>query len=270
MTGPSVRDHWERTGLSAEIRDALVASGRDPGALTIEDLAPFDQFHGGGLGFTRRLATLGGLAPGMAVLDVGGGLGGPARTLALEFGCRVTVIDLTDSYVEAGRMLTSLIGLDDRVDFVVGDALELPFADASFDVIWTQNSGMNIADKARLYEGFHRVLRPDGRLVTQEPMAGSVGPRIYPLMWADDDTTDHVQSPDTMLAIIQAAGFTALAWDEVRLGPPPPDAPRPPRTIQSLVMGDDHLAAIMSASRQNEDEGRLTMVQAVFGARATS
>ena len=276
MTDPSVRDHWERSGLSGAIREALVASALDLGSLTVEELAPFDQFHGGGLPFTRRLATMGGLEPGMSVLDVGGGLGGPARTLALEFGCRVTVIDLTDSYVEAGRMLTALVGLEDRVDFVIGDALSLPFADGSFDAIWTQNSGMNIADKTRLYAGFRRVVRPHGRLVTQEPMAGPIGPRLYPVMWADDPSNDHVRTQDEMRREIEAAGFTTVAWEEVApwtvapppsghlLGPPPSDAPRPPRTVQSLVMGDDHLAAILSTSRQNEIEGRLTMVHAVF------
>ncbi len=114
-TRPPVKEHWERDGL----REAILAGPRRPRerisrTLTIEDLAPLDQFHGGGLGFTRRLATLGRLTAGMHVLDVGGGLGGPARTLAVEFGCRVTVIDLAESYVDAGRMLTSLMGLDDR------------------------------------------------------------------------------------------------------------------------------------------------------------
>ena len=123
MSGHAVRAHWEREGLSDAIRQALDASGLDLATLTVEDLAPLDQFHGGGLAFTRRLATLGGLAAGMRVLDVGGGLGGPARTLAVEFGCRVTVVDLAESYVEAGRMLTGLVGLEDRVDFLVGDAL---------------------------------------------------------------------------------------------------------------------------------------------------
>jgi SAM-dependent methyltransferase len=270
LDGPAVKDHWERDGLGDAILDALTASGRDLATLTVDDLAPLDQFHGGGLGFTRRLATLAGLAPEMRVLDVGGGLGGPARTLAVEFGCQVTVIDVAESYVEAGRMLTSLLALDDRVAFHVGDALELPFEDDAFDAVWTQNSGMNIADKGRLYAEFHRVIRPGGRLVTQEPMSGPVQPPIYPLMWADDPATDHVRAPDEMRAVIEAAGFSGLEWSEVRIGPPPPAVSRPTVTIQSLVMGDVRVAEIQRASRRNEDEDRIVMVHAVFAAGSTS
>ena len=162
-------DHWGRERLAETILEALVACGRDLDALTIDDLAVTDQFHGGGKAATLRLARLFGARAGMRVLDVGGGLGGPARTLAVEFGCRPAVIDLTESYVRAGQMLTARLGLEDRVTHQVGNALDLPFDDGAFDILWTQNSGMNIADKARLYAGFHRVLRPGGRSTRWNP-----------------------------------------------------------------------------------------------------
>src|SRR5262247_1326765 len=146
-------DYRGRDGLEQAILDALVASGKNLDALTVDDLAPADQFHGGGKAATVRLAHLAGLAPGTRVLDVGGGLGGPARTLAVEFGCHVTVIDLTESYVQAATMLTARLGLDHRVTHHIGNALDLPFEPGAFDVVWTQNSGMNIADKERLYRG---------------------------------------------------------------------------------------------------------------------
>ena len=152
--------YWGREGMGQAILDALVAAGKHLDTLTIDDLAPTDQFHGGGKAATVRLAHLAGLAPGTRVLDVGGGLGGPARTLAVEFGCHVTVMDLTESYVQAADMLTARLGLSDRVTHHVGHALELPFDPGAFDVVWTQNSGMNIADKEQLYLGFHRVLPP--------------------------------------------------------------------------------------------------------------
>ena len=265
----AVRRHWERSDLGDAILAALQGTGKDPDTLTVEDLAPFDQFHGGGLAATRRLARLGELSPGMRVLDVGGGLGGPARTLATECGCRVTVIDLAESYVEAGQRITSLLGLDDRVDFHVGDALALPFADGAFDAVWTQNSGMNIADKAGLYAGFHRVIRTDGRLVTQEPMTGPVRPPIYPLMWAPDPTTDHLHTPDAMRAVIEGSGFRAIAWEAVTLGGPPP-GPAPAQTVQQLVMGEARVTEIAAAAKRNEEERRIVMVHAVFARRPVS
>ena len=111
-----------------------------------------------------ELARLAGLRAGAEVLDVGGGLGGPARTLALRLGCRVTVLDVTEEYCRVGVELTRRTGLAGRVSFHHGDALALPFADARFDVVWTQHSSMNVDDKEALYAGIHRALRRGGRL----------------------------------------------------------------------------------------------------------
>ena len=259
-----IKDHWEREDLSEAILSALRESGKNLAALTLEDLAPFDQFHAGGKRFTLRLANLAGLKPDMHILDVGGGLGGPARTLALEFGCHVTVIDLTESYIRAGRMLTSRMKLDDRVIFHVGDALDLSFDEDSFDAVWTQNSGMNIADKERLYAGFHRLLRPDGLLVIQEPMAGPNHPPIFPVMWSRDGANHFLRRPEQLQAVIEAAGFRLLKWDDVTHEKDAPDAVPPTYTIQKLVMGEELLAEIRRADQRNDAENRLVMVQAVF------
>jgi SAM-dependent methyltransferase len=258
-------DYWGRDGLGQTILDVLAASGKDLNALTIDELAPLDQFHGGGKAATVRLARLAGLRPGMQVLDVGGGLGGPARTLATEFGCHVTVIDLTESYVQAANVLTAHLRLADRVTHHVGNALELPFENGTFDLVWTQNSGMNIAAKERLYMGFHRVLRPGGSLALQEPMAGPVQPPIFPVMWARDAATSFLRVPVEMSALVEAAGFRMRAWEDVTLeiAGSRADAATPTHTIQSLVMGDA-LDAIGRAGRRNRDEGRIVMVQAVF------
>jgi SAM-dependent methyltransferase len=261
-----IRDYWSRDGLAEAILDALRASGKDLDALTIDDLAPTDQFHGGGKATTVRLAGLARLRPGMEVLDVGGGFGGPARTLAAEFGCRVTVIDLTEAYVRAAEMLTARLGLGDRVTHHTGDALALPFADASFDVVWTQNSGMNLADKERLYAGFRRVLRPGGLLAIQEPMAGPTQPIVFPVMWARDAGSSFLRPPAEMRALIEAAGFTARAWDDVtaETGGTVDVAALPAHSIQRIVMGES-LGEILRAGQKNRDEGRIVMVQGVFG-----
>ncbi len=259
MTG-----YWERDGLLGRILAALVAAGKDLDALTIGDLAPADHFHGGGKSATDRLARLAGLRPGMRVLDVGGGLGGPARTLAVEHGCHVTIVDLTESYVRAGEALTARLKLSDRVTLRVGDALALDVEPGAFDAVWTQNSGMNIADKDRLYAGFARAVRRGGLLVTQEPMAGPVQPVAFPVMWARDASGSFLRTPDEMRAVMETAGFRVRAWDDVtaELAGASPAAP-PPHYAPRLIMGDA-LDDIVPAQERNRAEHRIVMTQAVL------
>ena len=256
-------DYWGRNGLVQAILDALTASGKNLDALTIDDLAPMDHFHGGGKDSTVGLARLAGLTPGLRILDVGGGLGGPARTLAVEFGCHVTVVDLTESYVQAASELTARLGLADRVTHQVGNALELPFEDGNFGVVWTQNSGMNIADKERLYKGFFRVLQSGGLLALGEPMAGPVQPPIFPLMWAVDAATSFLRTPDEMRDMIEDAGFRARAWDDVTSQGGLPNNTGPTVGIQDIVMGDA-MADIARSGQRNRDEQRIVNVRAVF------
>jgi MPBQ/MSBQ methyltransferase len=259
-----LRDYWDRRDLKSLIMDVLSSTGVDPTTFSVDDLAPLDQFHGGGMVLTRNMANMGGLEPGMRVLDVGGGLGGPARTLAAEFGCSVTLIDLAESYVQASAALTDLLGLSGHVSHVVADSLDPPFGAETFDVVWTQNSGMNIADKTRLHQVFHRLLRPGGRLLTQEPMAGAVQPLIFPVMWAADASTSFLLPPDEMKALIEAAGFRIRAWEHTRAvkAQTAVKSRLELQRIQPLVMGDQ-IEAISAAGRRNNAEGRIVMVQAV-------
>jgi sarcosine/dimethylglycine N-methyltransferase len=263
--GRAASEYWGREGLEQAILDALAASGKDLARLTIDDLAPADQFHGGGKPATERLARLAQLRPGMRVLDVGGGVGGPARTLAVDFGCDVTVVDLTESYVRTGEALTARLGLANRVRHRVGNALALPVEAGAYDVVWTQNSGMNVADKALLYAGFARALRRPGLLVLQEPMAGPVQPILFPVMWARDATLSFLRTPDEMRALIAASGFRPRAWEDVtaEAAGPSAGAAVPAHGIPRIVMGDA-LPEIMRAGQRNREERRIVMVHAVF------
>ncbi|MGH7332298.1 MAG: SAM-dependent methyltransferase [Candidatus Rokuibacteriota bacterium] len=261
----AINAYWGRDDLERAILAALAAAGKDVDALTIDDLAPSDQFHSGGKDATVRLARLAAVRPGWRVLDVGGGLGGPARTLAAEFGCHVTVVDLTESYARAGVALTARLGLSDRVTHRTGDALALEAGADTFDLVWTQNSGMNVSDKERLYAGFARLLRRSGLLAIQEPMAGPVQPPIFPVMWARDETASFLRRPEEMRGVIEAAGFRARAWDDVtaEMAGPSTGGAVPAHSIQRVVMGEA-LDEITRAGQRNREERRIVIVQGVL------
>ena len=178
------------------------------------------------------------------------------------------MVDLTESFVRAGRMLTARLGLDGRVQHQLGNALDLPFEQGAFDVVWTQNSGMNIEDKPALYRGFHRVLRPGGLLALQEPMAGPIAPPIFPLMWARDASSSFLRPPAEMRAVIAQAGFRERVWDDVtaETAGPATAAAIPAHSAQRLIMGAA-LDEIISAGHRNRAEGRIVSVQAVFERR---
>ena len=163
--------------------------------MTPESLGPADQIHGGGLAATVKHASLIPFGPDTRVLDIGCGIGGPARYFAATFGCRVTGIDLTADYIDAARLLTGKMGLQDRIDFECADATKLPFEDDAFDVVWSQNVTMNIEDRAALFAGVHRVLRPGGIFTLTELALGPNGAPAYPLPWARDPSYSFLIPP---------------------------------------------------------------------------
>ncbi|ABG03150.1 Methyltransferase type 11 [Rubrobacter xylanophilus DSM 9941] len=212
----AVGEHYGREGLEERISAALRSAGADPLAPSVEELHAVDQLHTRGVRATLELAELAGASPGERVLDVGGGLGGPARILASRFGCRVVVLDVTEEFCRVGALLTARAGLGERVLFRHGSALEIPFPDASFDLAWTQHSTMNIPDKDRLYREIHRVLKPGGRLAMHEILAGPSGPpRRFPLPWAASPALSHLLPPNRMRASLSRAGLRELAWSDV-------------------------------------------------------
>lgn len=231
-----------------------------------------DQLHSRGKEATLELARLAGLRADERVLDVGGGLGGPARTLAREVGCRVTVLDLTEEYCRVGEMLTARTGLGERVEFRHGDALAMPFADGAFDVAWTQHSTMNIADKERLYAEMRRALRPGGRLAMHEIMAGPVQPIHFPVPWAPDPSISFLRPPGEVRALLQALGFEEMAWEDVtqlslgwlreRAATAAAGQAGPPLGLH-LALGSSFGMALRNVLRGLEEE-RLVIVEAVL------
>ena len=210
----AVTTHYGQRNLGATILAALGRMGKDVNALVPEDLAPIDHFHIRGRAATEELSAVCGVESAHHVLDVGCGLGGAARHLALQHGCRVTGVDLTPAYVEVARMLTGRLGLQSQVDFQVGNALALPFDDAAFDRVWSEHAQMNIADKAGLYGEIRRVLKPGGRLAFHDILQGPGGEPHFPAPWARDASANALIGPQELRTLLQSLGFDVKRWED--------------------------------------------------------
>jgi SAM-dependent methyltransferase len=269
MPENSIENHYTRPDLGEAILAALKAAGKDIDHLTPDDLAPVDEFHGGQRPATVRLAELAGFTGTERVLDVGSGLGGPSRYLAWHYGCRVSGVDLTAEFVRVAEMLTRLTGLVDKADYRQGNALDLPFEDESFDVVWSQNAAMNIADRDRLYAGMRRVLKPGGKLALQEVAAGPGGLPHFPVPWARDPRISFLFTPQATREKLEAAGFKVLIWQDTsepslaaaRRRAQAAEAPTPLGT--HVILGPDWREMAKNSLR-NLEERRVALFNAVL------
>lgn len=215
QTEDRVARHYAQGDLERTILEALAAAGKDIDRLTPDDLTPVDEFHTGGREATAAFAEQAGFAAGQHLLDVGCGIGGPSRFFARELGCRVTGIDLTEDYVRTAEALSRRVGLDAQVSYRQASAVALPFADAAFDGAYMIHVGMNIADKAALFAGVRRVLKPGSTFALFDIMKTADGELRYPVPWAAGRETSFVASPTEYRRALEAAGF-AIASERDR------------------------------------------------------
>jgi MPBQ/MSBQ methyltransferase len=208
-----VNNHYGSKNLMDRILEGLGVAGKDVGSLTTADLAPVDAFHTRGKAATVELATLAGITASDRVLDVGCGLGGTARHLAQEFGCRVDGLDLTEEYITVGQRLNDLVGLDDSVDLRQGSALAMPHQAGVFDVAWTEHVQMNIADKHAFYAESARVLKPGGRFLFHDVFLGGGADPIYPVPWAENAALSFLATEAEARIAIEGAGLDIESWD---------------------------------------------------------
>jgi ubiquinone/menaquinone biosynthesis C-methylase UbiE len=206
-TEATVAGHYGRGQLEELILDAVVREGKDPENLTAADLAAVDEFHVGGLEATQELAKHMELRAGLRLLDVGSGIGGPARYFAAEHGCKVTGIDLTEEFVRVACGLTKRTKLDGLLEFKQGSALKLPFEPGTFDRAYMVHVGMNIADKAGIFREVRRVLKPEGLFTVFDIMRATEGAIQYPVPWALSEETSFVGTVKEYRDALQNAGF---------------------------------------------------------------
>jgi ubiquinone/menaquinone biosynthesis C-methylase UbiE len=228
-----VAAHWARLSLTVDgAMQTLQAQGVAPERATADDLHAMDMNHMGGLAATDALAEMAHLLPGQQVLDVGAGVGGPARRMAHRYGAHVWGVELSEAVYQTAVALTALVGLHNQVQFRQGSALALPFADGAFDVVVMQHVAMQIAEKDQLFGECVRVLNPGGVLALHEIFAGEGGPPHFPLAWA---TEPSMSSLETF-----AACAARLAHLGMQVGP----------LVDQSEMGRQHHEANIKGLRQ--------------------
>ncbi|WP_095202092.1 class I SAM-dependent methyltransferase [Mesorhizobium carmichaelinearum] len=208
---PGVARHYDIAGLEQRILAALAETGVDIAHLRAGDLEAVDEFHIGGIAATRELLGQMGLKPGARLLDIGSGVGGPARFAANNAGADVTGIDLTQSYVDIATSLSKRTGMAEKTRFVQGSALDMPFANASFDAAMILHVGMNLSDKKKLMSEAARVLKPGGVFAVYDVMRLKAGALTYPVPWASNETMSFVATPDDYRSAATACGFSVVA-----------------------------------------------------------
>lgn len=264
--------HYGRAELLDAIQQGLRVQGKTLEAVNVDDLAPVDEFHIRGREATLELAELAAVESTWRVLDVGSGLGGSSRFLADRYDCHVTGVDLTPEYCDVARALSKLVGLGELTEFHCADAAATPFPDAAFDLAWTQHVQMNIPDTEALYVEILRLLKPGGRFVFHDILAGPGGEPHYPTHWAEEASMSHLMAPEALRRLLENVGFGVVEWRDTtaksrdwflgkmeaakRAGGPPPLG-------LHLLLGDTGPAKFANVGR-NLTDGRLTVFQGLL------
>lgn len=216
-----VADYWGSSGTASPkhlIADALRKIGKDPARLRIGDgaaLSSIDEFHCLGAEATDDLARLTGLGRGARVLDIGCGLGGPARRLVSVYGCNVVCLDITKPFLEVASEVTSAMGLNHHIQFVHADACQYAPNNQMFDAAWMQVAAANIDDRLSLYRNIHRLLRDGGQFGIFDIFQTFGAKLRYPVPWSDDGSTSALCSEVETVALLSAAGFRCVLHQDV-------------------------------------------------------
>lgn len=266
----AIAEHWGRGDVYAMIVSALEKAGKSLEALTVEDLAPVDHYHARGFPATVELADRLPIRPGQHILDIGCGVGGPARYFAQRFGCRVSGLDITESFVEAANKLTALLRMEDQVQVLLGDGQKLRYEGGCFDGAYALHVTMNVADRPRFFAEACRVLKPGAFFALTEHGLGPEGNPLHPVPWSEDGSGAYLVTPPQTRALLEAAGFSNIDIEEAgakylagykRVVQLAERGQLPPLGVH-LLMGENAVLKMKNAAR-NIEEGRTRPIEVI-------
>jgi SAM-dependent methyltransferase len=264
----AVADHWAHDDVYTTIVSTLAMMGKPLDRLTLDDLAPVDHVHARGFVATIELADALPIHAGQHIVDIGCGLGGPARYMAHRFGCRVSGVDITKPFVDAANKLTALLHMEDRVSIEDGDGQELPYPDSRFDGAYTQHVTMNVPRRPAFFGEAYRVLKPGAFFALTEHALGTGGNPHYPVPWSPDGRRSYLLPPSETRDLLESAGFRNVTI--VDTGPKyvaaynaliaKADRGELPPLGYHLLMGETAMLKMRNAAR-NIEEGRTHPIQ---------
>ena len=266
----AIAEHWGTADVYGLILSALKHASKPLEGLTVEDLAPVDHFHARGFPATVELADRLSIQAGQHILDIGCGLGGPARYMAKRFRCTVSGVDITKPFVEAGHKLTALVGMEAEVKIELGDGQHLPHADACFDGAYTQHVTMNVADRPGFFAEAYRVLKPGAFFALTEHGLGPKGDPHHPVPWSMDGGGAYLVTPSLTRALLQQAGFDDIVVEDTgakyvaayKVAIEKAEKGALPPLGVHILMGETALTKMRNAAR-NIEEGRTHPIQLV-------
>jgi cyclopropane fatty-acyl-phospholipid synthase-like methyltransferase len=266
----AINNQYGQKDLGNKILETIQKEGINTAELVKDAFAPIDELHLRGSAATLELAQKVKLNENMRVLDVGCGIGGPARNIVSKFGCHVTGLDLSKEYCRAAELINEYIGLSDKIEIQQGNALEMPFNDEVFDVAFIQHVLMNVEDKSLLFSQVSRILHPKGRVAVNTICTGATTPVHYPVIWANSPDISFLLSADDLQKCIKKSGFTQLSWNDdtnkvlegIEHARTTPRSDKPQPISPGLFVSD--VSTKWKNIVRNLKEGRITVIQGVF------